>query len=292
MQDKLKLSNKEPFNALVISPNSIKDKDWKDPNYLNNLVNDKYCNYIKINPNNYEDDIGDNLTIDKYTDPNIKVQIIYEEKNYLFELMYVELTDTYDINEFATLLNINGDTVYGNAIITRTYISITNNDMYFDNLTSDVLKNMMHRRANTNVIVYDSDNEAYEEIPVFGPLDDFSDNFFSEYKYKITKVELGFLKHNINIWYSEDKYGILDVCGNLIPELARVNKMIIFSMRTDTYRDSISLEEFHKIIVLSKKLKSYDLPDDYMNDEKDELDRLIIKNKHKILHEFFEKYKN
>ena len=201
MQDKLKLSNKESFDALVISPNSIKDKDWKDQNYLNDLVNDKYCNYVKINPNNYEDDIGENLTIDKYTNSNIKVQIIYEEKNYLFELMYVELTDTYEINEFATLLNINGDTVYGNAIITRTYISITNNDMYFDNISSNILKNMMHRRANTNVIVYDSDNEAYEEIPVFGPLDDFSDNFFSEYKYKIKKVELGFLKHNINIWY-------------------------------------------------------------------------------------------
>lgn len=291
MNDTITVFNTEPFTGLVISPNNIQSKDWKEPSYLNDLVNDTYCNYLKINPKEYSNEISDHLMIEKYNEPYVKVQVISEEKDHVFELMYVELNDTYEPNEFATLLNINGDIVYGNAVLTRTFVSSTNNDMYFDNVTPELLKNMIHRRANTNIVVYDSDEEAYANLPIFGPIDDFADNFFSEYKYKINKIEMGFLKHNLNIWYTEDTYGNLNVCGNLIPELARVNKMIVFSMWSDTYRDSFTLEEFNKIIILSKKLTSYNLPDNYMNEEKDEHGRIIVKNKYKILHTFFEENK-
>jgi len=299
MEENIKLFNKDPFKVLVISSNTIQDKDWQNPNYLNDLVNGNYCNYVNINPANYLDDIATHLKITRYTDPYIKVQMVSEEKDYIYELMYVEILEGVSTdflgdekdNEFATLLNINGDIVYGNAILMKTFVSTINNDMYFENITNELVKNVIYRRAHTKVVIYDSDQEAYSNIEVFGPMDEFANDFFSEYKYKIKKIELGFLKHNINIWYSEDTYGILDVCGNLIPELARVNKMIVFSMWSDTYRDSFTLEEFNKIIFLSKKLKSYDLPANYCDDEQDENGRLIVKNKYRILHKYFEENK-
>jgi hypothetical protein len=150
---------------------------------------------------------------------------------------------------------------------------------------------MLYCRANTKIITFDSDEEKYNEFSLFGPLDIFSDNFFGENRFNIKKLELAFLKHNLNIWYTEDKYGNLDVAGNILPDTTRVDKMIVFSMWSDEYRDSLTLEEFNKIIYLSKKLDNYLVSEDYMKIEKDELGREIIKNKYKILNQFYKKYK-
>ena len=49
------------------------------------------------------------------------------------------------------------------------------------------------------------------------------------------------------------------------------------------YRDSLYLSELNKIILLSKKLKDYTIPKEYLKEEKDNLGRDIVKNKYKIL---------
>ena len=85
------------------------------------------------------------IEVEKYKEPYIKVQLIFEEKDYITEIMYVEVPegqeDNYILNEFANLLNINEDKIYGNVIINRSYVSSTNNDMHLDNITSDKLLN-------------------------------------------------------------------------------------------------------------------------------------------------------
>ena len=59
--------------------------------------------------------------------------------------------------------------------------------------------------------------------------------------------------------------------------------MIIFSMWNEDYRESLYLSEFNKMILLSKKLKDYIVPEEYLTVEKDTIGRDIIKNKYKIL---------
>jgi len=292
-ENKVKMSNTQPFKLLVIEPNQIKDREWSHPDYLYNLVNDKFCNYLSVKPDEYVEFMGKQLQVEKYVDPYIKVEVVFEEKDYITEIMYVEVKkedqDKYVLNEFANLLNIGEDKIYGNVIINRTYISSTNNDMHLDDITPDKLQNSLYKRANTTVILYDSDNESFKEEDVFGPMDIYAEKFFDSKKYNIKKVEVAFLKHNICIWYTEDSYGNNNIIGKLIPENIKVDKMIVFSMWTEDYRDSLHLEEFNKIINLSKKLIDYNVPVEYTQEEKDHLGRDIIKNKYKILNFMYNK---
>jgi hypothetical protein len=293
--NQLILKNTEPFMCLVIKPNIIEDQDWTDPLYLSKLANSDFCNYKSLDPKKYVDFIIQNLLIEE-DNPNIdvKVQIISESKNYIFEIMYVYVKEgpKDKINEFGTLLNINNDIIIGNVIITKTYISLEDNNMHYDNLTANDIEELLFNRANTKVIAYNSDDEEYKEALIFGPLDLFADIYFGEKKYNIKKKELAFLKHNINIWYTQDEYGNLDVCGNLLENNIRIDKMLVFSMLSDEYRCSLTLEEFNQIKELSKKMTDYIVSQDDLKDEKDELGRYIIKNKYKILYQYYKKYVN
>jgi hypothetical protein len=286
-ENKVKMTNKEPFTLLVIKPNQIKDRDWSDINYLHDLVNDKFCNYLSVHPDDYIEFMGKHLELDKYFQPYIKIEVIFEEKDYITEIMYVEVKkedeDKYELNEFANLLNIGEDKIFGSVIVNRTFVSSSNNDMYLDNITPEKLHNSLHKRANTTVILYDSDTESFKEEDVFGPIDVFSEKFFGDKKYNIKKIDLKFLQHNLVIWYTEDEYGTSDIIGNLIPKNINVDKMIVFSMWTEDYRDSLYLDEFNKIIKLSNKLKDFITPAEYNKEEKDNLGRNIVKNKYKIL---------
>jgi hypothetical protein len=293
----IKLENKGSYQVLVVSPNKIEKRDWKSPTYLSDLLSDTFCKYETINPEDYIMKIATFLEIPNYAYPDVKVHIISESTEWMDEIMYIDVFSEYKIdslkNEFASLLNIDGDIIYGNAIITRTRIPSTDNlnikegeavpNMWYIDVNKENMEEMLYNRANTMVVLYDSDNEKFFEQRLFGPLDNFAQDFFGEAQYTYKKIEFGFLKHNINVWYSENKYGCLDVFGNLLPELSRVDKMIVFTMWTDNYRGNITLDEFNKIKYLSKKLTDYTAPENLLEDTYDHIHRLIIKNKYRIL---------
>ena len=286
------LENKEPFQVLVISPNRL-DKDWMAPNYLKNILTDTFCKYESIDPIDYIAKIATYLEIQKYPYPDIKVNIIAEETDYIYEIMYIDIIPECKkieiLNDFGTMLNTNGDDIFGNVIVTKTKVDSRDNiksnpNMFLVDVTIDTMEKMLYSRAHTTVVTYNSDDsdEPVETI-VFGPLDKFASVFFEESQYTYKKLEFGFLKHNVNIWYSENKYGNLDVFGNLLPDLARVDKMIVFTMWTDNFRGNFTLDEFKKIKYLSKKLEKYMIPEDIDVEEKDHLNRVIMKTKYRIL---------
>lgn len=294
-ENNVKLANKEPFAVLVVKPNKIQHIDWNSPNYLNDIVSGTYCDYTMVEPSKYIETIGNILEVTRQKNPVVDVKLISETyvsdlHNMIMEIMYVvheEDGDGEEPNEFAMLLDVNNNKLFGNVIVMCTLISNNDNEMKFINTTPEIVRNMLYSRANTKVITYDADEESYKEVEVMGPLDRFADDFFSENRYRIKKVELGFLKHNINVWYTEDKYGTLDTFGNILPDTARVDKMIVFSMWSDEYRHNLTMKEFDMIRFLSKKLEKYDVDDETMKEETDELGRNIIKNKYKILHKFY-----
>ena len=293
----IKLENTKSFMVMVISPNTIADRDWLDPIYLKTLTNDTFCKYEMIDPKDYIMKIATFLEINNYAYPDVKVHVISENVDYIDEIMYVDVFTEYKIdslkNEFATLLNIDGDIIFGNAIVTRTMIPSTDSiidntaNMWYIDVTSSNIEEMLHRRVNTNVIAYDSDEDMPCNLQINGSLDTFAETFFGEAQYTYKKLEIGFLKHNLNIWYSENKYGSLDAFGNILPELCRVDRMIVFTMLSDNYRGNIYLDEFNKIKYLSKKLKDYNIPEEYEKDNFDHLNRLIIKNKYRVLNTIY-----
>ena len=93
--------------------------------------------------------------------------------------------------------------------------------------------------------------------------------------------------HNINIWYISDN-GTKNVCGKIINE--PIEKCIIFTMKNDIYRGSISLDEVHKIIYLSNILSNYITPEEFIEEKIDKNNRKIIVNKYKVLNKLY--YKN
>ena len=301
----IKLDNTEPFQVLVVKINKIEDRDWTKSSYLKDLTNDTFCEYVNINSDNYIEKVGVFLETYKYAYPEINVHLISEETDYIMEIMYINVLDDYKTpenkNDFATLLCMEGHIIYGNAIITKTHIPsqiIYKDDMkdieykmQYTNIDALSVETMLHHRANTKVIVYDSDNESYEEKTIFGPLDKFAESFFEEAQYTYIKKEIGFLKHNINIWYSLHRYGSLNVFGNLLDSTERVDKMIVFSMWTDNYRCNFTLDEFNKIKKLSKKINiDYILPNELIEETRDKINRVVIKNKYRILNIICSKY--
>ena len=303
--ESIKLSNTTPYQVLVISSNSITDRDWSDPLYLKTLLNDSFCKYELIDPKEYVKCIATLLNIKDYAFPSVKTNIISESTEYIDEIMYIDVFPEYKIdelkNECATLLNINGDIIYGNAIISRTCIP-SNDDinietedkrpsMFYSDVTSINLEQMMHNRINTRMILYDSNKDEYIEREISGSLDIFANEFFGKSYDSIKKHEIGFLKHNINIWYSSQKEGKTDVFGNIFPESTCIDKMIVFTMWCENYRGNITLDEFNKIKFLSKHLVNYNTPDDMTIEKEDDIGRLIIKNKYRVLNTVYNMYK-
>ena len=300
----IKLENTTPFQVLVVSPNKMEHIDWTTPNYLKTLLSESYCRYETINPSEYIDKLSILLEMEKYTYVDVKVHVISENIDSIFEIMYIDLLPefkvTENLNDFATLLNIDGNIINGCAIITKTEMPSINGlekcNMWYGDVTKDNIEKLLFTRANTSAIIYDADEESYQEIPIFGTMETFAETFFGESQYTYKKLELGFLKHNLNIWYSENKYGCLDVFGDILPDLSRIDKMIVFTMWTETYRHNLTIDEFNKIKYLSKKinrLEWYDImvTEQIDNEEKDHLNRLIIKNKYILLNYFYDKYK-
>jgi hypothetical protein len=122
--------------------------------------------------------------------------------------------------------------------------------------------------------------EKWTEERVSGDLNTFAKQFFDDEEYE--KIELGFLQHNINIWFTKP-YGnsSTKICGSLLKK--PVERCIIFTMITEEYRGNITLDEVKKIIYLSDKLDNYMTPSHLLEEKNDSLNRKIINNKYKIL---------
>lgn len=292
-KDDLKFENKDDFTLYLIKPNKIKDREWHSENYLDELVNDKFTSIINSSPLSFSNDLGKYLEVDKYEMVDVKVVTFYEEPEYIYEIIYIDLFPVYqtdeNLNEFALLLQNSDDkSIFGNAIVMKTKISLLDNSMLIQNISSKDIKDILEKRVNTTAILYD--NGDYVEQVIIGSMEDYSQTFFEEEDlYRIEKLEIPFLKHNINIWFTKFDYGEEGVCGNILKHI-RINKCIVFTLINDNYRGSLTMDEFKKIKFLSTKLEHYGVPEEYNNDEKDELGRYIVKNKYKVLESMYRKY--
>lgn len=293
--DKLKLENKKDFKLILIKANNIQDMNWSVPNYLDDILNSDYVEEVTFSPTQFAEDLGKTLDVENYELPDVKCTLFYEEPNYHYEILYIDLLPNYKKkeieNQFSLLLQNNGDEkIFGNALIMKTYVPV--NDMKYmkiSDISRNDIKRILENRVNTSVITFD--NGDYEEKKVVGSIEQYAESFFDEEdKYKIQKMEIAFLRHNINIWFTKFDYGFDNVCGNLLKHLV-INKCIIFTLINDNIRGNLSMDEFNKIKFLSEKLEKYGIPEELQNEDKDNLGRLIIKNKYRILEYMFNKFK-
>lgn len=293
--EKINVEHTNTFDCLIIKQGMIKNISWQDPNYINKVIDLDYIESITLTSETFLDLLAKNLDVNKFEVSNMsaKTEIVGEEPYYVYELSYIDLenekkyhTDE-NINEIANLISINGDKVYSNAILFRNHIPSLSNSMNLCNMTREDLKRLLYKRAYNTIVIGDSFEDKLMEDAVIGDLDIYAKKYFEGEEYK--KVELAFLMHNINIWYT---IGITEnkICGNLVNEKC-IDKCIWFTMKTDTYRCNLSLDEVKKIINLSQKLSNYQTPSQFTEEKNDDLGRKIIYNKYKVLDQLYHDHK-
>jgi hypothetical protein len=275
---------KDDFNILIIKPDTISDISWYDPSYPDIISKLDSCLYTPVSIDNIVQTINNyldlknvkNLDIDSsedfsnfdITDFEIKNQVIAEFYDSVYELLYIDFrkdkkyANSSSTNELATLLTINGDTIYYNAIVLKNHLPPLGKSSEIVNIERIDISNILHNRVYTKVVLWDWDN-GWKEETCIGDLMTFANNFFENASFK--KLEIGFLAHNINIWYIEESLGENNICGTLLSN--PLEKCLWFTMISEEIRGNLTLDEVKKIICLSKKLDDHKLPEKYCNYE-------------------------
>jgi hypothetical protein len=285
-KSKFKFFNDKEFYITLIDENDfdLNELDWNNPNYVQILTSYSFIKSVLIDSTNFFNYIGEYF---KANETNIIVtDTISEEPLHTYQIMYIDkVNNNNKVNQFATLMNINGDVIQGKAIIIKNYVATLTSDIRFDDMDSTALYKMIKSRGYNTVGIWDSESEKWKEDEVYGPIENYAKNFFEEEPYKT--CEIGFLKHNLNILYLNSEYGKSNVCGKLLN--GKVEKVLIFTMLTDSFRGNITKEEIEKIIKLSTVLTPPFKPDnEWLEEKRDEHDRIIINNKYRILDNIYQ----
>lgn len=289
--DTIVMENTNTTKCLIININNIDHLKWSDHDYISNICKLDIYKYIDMNADNFTSIINENLYYDFIDDIRIDKQIIYEESEYVYELLYINSTlENIDIkknymNGLATLLNTNQDEkeIYFNCILLKTHIPLNSDSILFHDISIKDIENILFYRANKKIITYDED---YKEEILFGDIEAYGKTFFNEEYY--VKKEIKFLHYNLNLWFTTSEYGEPYICGKLI--LNTIDKCIIFIKNDESNLGHITMDEFNKIIFLSDKMDNYTVPNEYYEDKIDKYNRKIIYNKYKILNLLYHKY--
>jgi len=286
----IKILDENPFHILLIEPGKIEHLDWNNPDYIHNLVNMPFVKTFEIEPNKFFEKIYTLLQI-KSDDENkhLMTEPISDEPNFIYEIIYIDSLNKKSnlvYNELATMLHLEHEKINGNCIVIKSHVPTLSINMKFTDMTSSELHKILRRRGFTTVVTWE---DGWREDEFYGDLENYANKLFEDEKY--FKLEIAFLKYNLNIWYLKSEYGTKDVCGTFIN--VPIEKCFIFTMITDTIRGCITKDEVNKILELSKVLTPPFRPDNkWFEDEKDQYGRKIIKNKYKILDNvYYENFK-
>ena len=242
--------NDNLYKVLVIKYSSIAHLCWKDPNYTKQIIDLDVFDTVLINKDNFAELVSKSFDINKYADIkniHVKNEIICEEINYTYELLYVDLLQEpqhhITENEVASLLNINNDKIYSNALLFKNYIPIGSNSMSLCDVEKSDIAHILQNRKETKVVIWD--DEWREEI-IIENMEDYAKTFFGDESY--IKIEIGFLLHNLNVWYCIDNTKLVgqEIGGNIVK--GHIEKCIWFTMKSTEHKGHLSLDEVNKII--------------------------------------------
>jgi len=286
-KEEIKMDNSANFLAMVIKPNTISDFDFNSSTYLNDIFKNNH-EIFEIEPENFMESIGSKLQVNNYKIENkvntLKNNVFFQDKNYLYEIIFINLdkeNQVDNVNELASLINIEGDQIYGYAIILKTWIPIESVEMKFVDVKLEDIINILSNRKEPLAVILE-DGEYYEQR--ISDIDIFALKFFGEDYYD--KKELGILHHNLNLWYSKNDYG--EKLTNLVD--VKVDRCIFFSFQYQNYRCDLTMDEVKKLIKMASK-NIFTVDEKILEEEKDNFGRIINKNKFRILNMMYNNIK-
>lgn len=278
-EDKIVTETIDSFTGLVITSNNETDLNHQSPEYLNMLFNQNCFISERIKTENIENFIKHHLN--PLPEQKVKTCVICETENYLYEMIYIYYTlkkeiQNIKLNNIGTLLALNGDKIYGNVIVIKTNVPRNTKNMIFTDLTKNDLYESLKSRANHVGVFLDDDNTLKEFN--YHNLKYHNDEYFYDDE---RCIELGFLKHNLIIYYIKAKKGGFSL-GNLLD--FNVSQCVIISKITEQHYTDISLNDLNKIIELSCKIDKKEwMSKGNLTQEKDHLNRNIILTRFRVL---------
>ena len=127
--DDIKLENTEDFSFLVIKPSKINNLDFNNPGYLNELIKQDTISVVKSSPDKFIENIGVLLDVNNFApeDMNVTKNILYDKSEYFYEVLFLDVKNENNKNEnlenqFASLIDIENNKIYGNMLIIKSYI--------------------------------------------------------------------------------------------------------------------------------------------------------------------------
>lgn len=291
--NKLYVENTNNFKVLIIEFGKIDHLEWNREDYLSKLLDLDVFRFVETNGDNLTQLITEELETNKYICDTLTVTTdrICEDKEYIYEMMFIDVDDGPKINDAATLINTNDIKIYSKAIVFKSYLPENSDSMIVDNITKEDMINLLEARVSTNIVLYETFDGVHDtlsdfrEMKLCGDLNKFAEEFFDGEGF--IKTEFKFLLYDISIWYTTD-CGSKNIFGKLINN--PVYSCIIFVKLSDNIRGSISLNEINKIINLSHKLSSFEVPEEYEIMKRDKYNRNIIDNKYRLLSKLYSKY--
>lgn len=304
VNEKLTTEQNEQFKCAVLNIDNssiINSVDWRDPEYSRKVLELGLVSYVDTNTDTFVKVMAEGLNVGRYNIEglSIKTETIADyysptitnthKPSYVYDMSYVDFSNNTvgtqfmnenNMNYLGNLFSVNGDIIYSNAVIFKSRIESHTDSMIMETITKEDIQNILYNKVHTLIVTWD---EEWKERREVGDLHNFANDFFDNEK--IYKVELAFLKYNINIWYTMIDGGSMTLLGKLLKR--PIEKCLIFTMNTHDCRGSISLDEVTKIIALSKVLPDFNVPSEYNEDTKDSIGRTIVWNKYKLLDRLF-----
>ena len=280
----------EDIEFIVIHPGNIDEFDYNDPGYLNAILKKINIDTFKCKSEDFITSVNKHLKNNTLAgnDTQVTKITVYDEPNYLYELLYLDIHSTNGevltpelYNGLATLMNTEKNHIFGNVILLKTYLPIDNmHSMKLIAANKKDLFNILDARVKIKVVIYDDgefrEDFSHKDIEKYSKKI-FSDNYFQS-------KELSFLHHNIIINYTLDEYGE-EFMPNLVK--GKIDLAIFYTKNTDELLGHITIDEIKKIIHLSNKLDDFSSKEDLTSEERDKLDRPIVKNKYRILEKIY-----
>lgn len=246
----------ESFKFLLIKNKDISMIRYDNPEYKKIICSLDIYEEVETTSGDFFDTLYQKMdfeSLKKRGKPfGLNTQIVATTPTHIIEMIHIDLVPN-DLpenlyNGVANMLKMDNQLIFGNCVLIKTEVPLDNDKIKMVNCNRNDLHDLMENRVRHKGVSVDDDGEVNEFTWYYEDPKKFIDEFMTQdFKF----LELGFLKHNLQIYYTPGKKNDLE---KLIDD--KYDQIIILTKLTDYYYGNFTLEEFNDI----KKLLSCECP--------------------------------
>ncbi len=279
------ITEKSEFEILVIKPNNVSHLDFNNVNYITDILNQECFESIKTNSEEIASVFANKLNPDNIDNTIAVTNICYETYDKLYEICFLDIPEekkgNENYNDIASILDITQDKIFGNVILLKTNLPIDDVSMKLISTTKNDIRSILDARINHQGVFVDTDGK-YQEMS-FRDINKKLKELYGDLS-DLKKFEIAFLKHNFTMYYINNEFDILNNYVSDIAEQKIYGDVFITSMVTKEIFTNISIKEVEQILAISKfGAESWKPDPKYEEEDRDHLERRIIKSKFRIL---------